>query len=158
VVREVTTLARNGSLRRRTPAQYDIDYRHVALARAERLEEWFVSAVFEFTPGSGVAARARIREFLARRIATQPLDKPNAGSVFRNPAGEFAARLIEGCGLKGKRIGNAAISSKHANFIVNLGGASAADIEALIVEARRRVLERFGVALECEVRIVGDLP
>ncbi|RPI48766.1 MAG: UDP-N-acetylmuramate dehydrogenase, partial [Betaproteobacteria bacterium] len=156
VVRAVTTVARDGSLRQRSPAEYEIDYRHVALAREEPAQEWFVSAQFELTPGSGADARARIREFLARRIATQPLDKPNAGSVFRNPAGKYAARLIEVCGLKGKRIGNAAISAKHANFIVNLGGARAADIEALIVDAQRQVLARFGVALECEVRIVGD--
>ena len=159
VVREVTTLGRDGSFRTRPPTQYHIDYRHVALAEEHRCQpEWYVGAQFELARGSGVEARARIREFLARRIATQPLDKPNAGSVFRNPAGEFAARLIEDCGLKGKRIGNAAISAKHANFIVNLGGARAVDIEALIVESQRRVLERFGVALECEVRIVGDLP
>ena len=159
VVREVTTLGRNGSLHKRAPGEYHVDYRHVALAPEHRSqEEWFVAAQFEFALGSGVAARARIREFLAKRIATQPLDKPNAGSVFRNPAGEYAARLIEACGLKGRRAGNAAISDKHANFIVNLGGACAADIEALICTAQSQVQERFGIALECEVRIVGERP
>ena len=154
VVREVKTLARDGTLHTRRPADYSIDYRNVALASGA--EEWFVAAWFELTPGSGADARVRIRDFLARRIATQPLEKPNAGSVFRNPPGEYAARLIEACGLKGVRRGNACISPKHANFIVNLGGASARDIEGLIVDAQAAVQARFGVALEREVRIVGD--
>jgi UDP-N-acetylmuramate dehydrogenase len=81
---------------------------------------------------------------------------PNAGSVFRNPPGDHAARLIEACGLKGRIIGGAAISAKHSNFIVNTGGASAADIEALIELAQQTVQQRFGVALECEVRVVGE--
>jgi len=158
VVREVTTIARDGTLRTRVPTDYHIDYRHVIPAFAAAQQEWFVSARFEFPAGSGSEARVRIRDFLARRIATQPLEKPNAGSVFRNPTGEFAARLIEACGLKGRRIGHAAISEKHANFIVNLGGASAEDIESLIREAQDQVHARFGIALECEVRIVGDKP
>jgi UDP-N-acetylmuramate dehydrogenase len=91
-----------------------------------------------------------------KRLATQPLDEPNAGSVFRNPEGDYAARLIEACGLKGYASGGARISAKHANFIVNPGGARAADIEALIELAERRVKEKFGIALEREVRIVGD--
>ena len=156
VVREVTTIARDGTVRTRLPADYDVDYRHVVLGTQAAQPEWFVSARFEFASGSGAEARARIRDLLSRRIATQPLEKPNAGSVFRNPAGEFAARLIETCGMKGRRIGNAAISDKHANFIVNLGGATAADIETLICEAQDRVRARFGIALECEVRIVGE--
>ena len=83
-------------------------------------------------------------------------ERPNAGSVFRNPPGDYAARLIEACGLKGRSIGGARISPKHANFIVNEGGASAADIEALIVLAERSVQGKFGVALAREVRIVGE--
>jgi len=154
VVREVKTLARDGALHTRRPADYSIDYRNVALVSGA--EEWFVAAWFDFASGSGADARVRIRDFLAQRIATQPLEKPNAGSVFRNPPGEYAARLIEACGLKGVRRGNACISPKHANFIVNLGGASAGDIEGLIVDAQAAVQARFGVALEREVRIVGD--
>ncbi len=91
-----------------------------------------------------------------KRLATQPLDEPNAGSVFRNPEGDYAARLIEACGLKGRAIGGARISAKHANFIVNPGGARAADIEALIELAERSVKEKFGIVLEREVRIVGE--
>ena len=101
-------------------------------------------------------ARARIKEFLSRRIATQPLQQPNAGSVFRNPPGDHAARLIEACGLKGMTIGGAEVSTKHANFIVNRGGATASDMEALVEAVRQRVLLRTGVDLVPEVRIVGD--
>lgn len=156
-VRSVTTLARDGVLRERGPSDYDIGYRHVAMrVPGNANEEWFVAATFAFAAGSGQEARATIKNLLARRIASQPLNQPNAGSVFRNPPGDYAARLIEACGLKGTRVGAAAISSKHANFIVNLGGASAADIEALIDRAQARVAARFGVCLQCEVRIVGD--
>jgi UDP-N-acetylmuramate dehydrogenase len=84
------------------------------------------------------------------------LQLPNAGSVFRNPPGEHAAKLIEGCGLKGKRIGGAMVSDKHANFIVNTGGATAADIENLIENVRATVLKQTGIELRPEVRIVGD--
>jgi UDP-N-acetylmuramate dehydrogenase len=157
-VHSVSVLGRDGIVRQRSRADYEVGYRHVALrASADVESEWFVAAAFEFGPGPGGEARARIRELLARRIATQPLNLPNAGSVFRNPPGEFAARLIEACGLKGHRVGGAAISGKHANFIVNLGNAAAADIEQLIELAQARVLERFGIVLEREVRIVGEV-
>lgn len=156
-VREVTVLGRDGSVRRRTRADYEIGYRHVVLrAPADRHDEWFVGAALEFVPGRSDEARARIKDLLARRIATQPLGLPNAGSVFRNPPGDFAARLIEACGLKGHRIGGAVISERHANFVVNLGNATAADIERLLELAQARVLERFGIVLEREVRIVGE--
>jgi UDP-N-acetylmuramate dehydrogenase len=90
-------------------------------------------------------------------MASQPLDKPNAGSTFRNPPGDHAARLIESCGLKGYTIGGAQVSLKHANFIVNLGGASAKDIESLINHMRDTVREKTGVELIQEVRIVGEM-
>jgi len=107
-------------------------------------------------PGDAAVARARIKELLARRIAAQPLSLPNAGSVFRNPPGDHAARLVESCGLKGFAIGGARVSEKHANFIVNPArDARAADIEALIAHVRRVVRERTGVELEPEVRIIG---
>jgi len=157
IVQEVTTLGRDGTIRVRAPSDYEIAYRHVLLRpELTTQQEWFVAATFMLEAGSGTEARTRIKEFLARRIATQPLNMPNAGSVFRNPPGDYAARLIERCGLKGHRSGNAAISQKHANFIVNLGGASAADIENLIGLAQREVAACAGITLECEVRIVGD--
>jgi len=138
--------------------EFDIGYRHCAL-RDGRLGEdvWFAAGWFLFRKGDRAKARRRITELLAQRIASQPLNLPNAGSVFRNPPGDYAARLIEACGLKGCAIGGARISEKHANFIVNPGGrGSAADIEALIEHARRTVRERFSVVLHAEVRIVGD--
>jgi UDP-N-acetylmuramate dehydrogenase len=137
----------------RRKAQFDIAYRHCRSPR----EEWFAAAWFSLSKGDEEASRARIKQLLAKRIATQPLQLPNAGSVFRNPPGDHAARLIESCGLKGLQRGGARISEKHANFIVNPeGAASAADIEWLIAEAKRVVLEKTGVELIPEVRIVGE--
>ncbi len=148
-----TTIDRSGELHVRSKGDYDIGYRHVA-ARVAR-EEWFVSAHFRFLPGDAEVAQARIKELLAKRMASQPLDKPNAGSTFRNPLGDHAARLIESCGLKGFSIGGAQVSMKHANFIVNTGLASAADIEALIAHMQKTVRDRTGVELAREVKIVG---
>ncbi|HEV8106670.1 MAG TPA: hypothetical protein VGP97_04040, partial [Burkholderiales bacterium] len=134
---------------------YEIAYRHCRLRSGE--EEWFVAAWFDLAKGDGEASRARIKELLAKRIASQPLSLPNAGSVFRNPPGEHAARLIESCGLKGLTRGGARVSEKHANFIVNPdGAASATDIEGLILEVKRKVLDKTGVDLMPEVRIVGE--
>lgn len=164
IVAGVETIDRSGTLRHRTPAHYNIGYRSVArrcrqmssLPGAAQAEEWFVAATFRLPRGDGPQSRERIKALLSRRIASQPLGEPNAGSVFRNPPGDHAARLIEACGLKGKSVGGAAISAKHANFIVNAGNASAADIEALIALAQQAVLERFGIRLEPEVRVIGD--
>jgi len=181
IVARVQTIDRAGEIRNRSRDDYAIGYRSVRLkAEGERRkaegaghesrvlasstplrgtghpEEWFISATFRLSNGPGAESRAKITELLKRRIATQPLHQPNAGSVFRNPPGDYAARLIEACGLKGRAIGGARISAKHANFIVNEGGARAADIEALILLAERSVLEKFGVALQREVRIVGE--
>lgn len=154
-VREVITIDRRGQLRTRTARDYDIGYRHVALRAPTQGEEWFVSARLQFPAGDPAAAQRRIKELLARRIASQPLGEPNAGSVFRNPPGDHAARLIEASGLKGVRVGQAQVSTKHANFIVNLGGASASDIETLIHVVLQEVQTRTGIALTPEVRIVG---
>ena len=170
IVAHVLTVDRTGKKRARTREDYEIDYRSVVLRGHEippnpplakggvrgDLEEWFVAASFRLKRGSGAESRSKITELLKRRIATQPLGEPNAGSVFRNPRGDYAARLIEACGLKGRVIGDAMISDKHANFIVNRGGARAADIESLILLAEKSVKEKFGIALEREVRIVGD--
>ena len=154
IVAHVLTLDRAGKTRARTREDYEIDYRRVALKHPA--EEWFIGASFRLKRGVAEESRNKITELLKRRIATQPLGEPNAGSVFRNPPGDYAARLIEACGLKGRTIGNAMISGKHANFIVNRGGARAADIESLILLAEKSVKERFGIALEREVRIVGE--
>ena len=122
------------------------------------LDDIFTAAWFRFAFGDAQAARARIKALLAKRIATQPLSQPNAGSVFRNPQGDHAARLIEVCGLKGFAIGDASVSQKHANFIVNpTRRARAADIEALIERVREIVQARTGVLLEAEVRMVGEV-
>ena len=150
----VRTLNRLGDLRDRTPGDYALGYRHVELKGGG--EEWFVAGWLRFARGDGGASRARIKSLLQKRIDTQPLGQPNAGSVFRNPPGDFAARLIESCGLKGLRIGNAQVSEKHANFIVNLGGATAADIEAVIEKVEETVEARAGVRLIREVRIIGE--
>ncbi|HUQ29181.1 MAG TPA: UDP-N-acetylmuramate dehydrogenase [Usitatibacter sp.] len=151
----VETVDRAGRLRHRTAADYELGYRHVAAKNG--VEEWFVSAVFGFQPGEERAAMEHIKVLLQKRVATQPLNLPNAGSVFRNPPGDHAARLIESCGLKGFAIGGAEVSAKHANFIVNPGGAATArDIESIIEHVRATVLAKTGVALIPEVRIVGD--
>lgn len=156
IVAKVSTVSRSGKTRERLPSEYEVGYRHLAL-RAPVEDEWFLAAWLRFRAGDGRRARARIKELLSRRIATQPLGLPNAGSVFRNPPGDHAARLIEACGLKGRTVGGARISEKHANFIVNpKGGARASDIEALIGHAREAVKRRFGIELIPEVRIVGE--
>ena len=153
-VLRVMTVGRQGEVHVRAAADYEIDYRHVVLR--EGSEEWFAAAWLAFARGKGAIARDEIKALLRKRIASQPLNLPNAGSVFRNPPGSHAARLIEQCGLKGKRIGDAQVSEKHANFIVNVGNASAADIEQLINEVQRVVEQRTGVRLQCEVRIIGE--
>jgi UDP-N-acetylmuramate dehydrogenase len=114
-----------------------------------------LSALFQVSPTDPQQVRARVEALLAKRAETQPLDVRSCGSVFKNPPGDFAGRLIESVGLKGHRIGGAEISPVHGNFITNTGGASASDVFALICEARRRVRERTGARLDCEVRVLG---
>jgi UDP-N-acetylmuramate dehydrogenase len=154
-VRSVVTVDRRGQLVERALQEFEIGYRHCTPASA-RAEEWFVGASFRFREGDGDKSRARIKELLSKRIASQPLNQPNAGSVFRNPQGDHAARLIESCGLKGFAIGGAMVSPKHANFIVNNGAARAADVEQLIVHVKQTVARERGVELEPEVRVVGE--
>ena len=153
IVELVETIDRHGRVFTREKREFDIGYRHCS----SRHEEWFVAAYFRLLPGESDASRARIKELLARRIASQPLSLPNAGSVFRNPPGDHAARLIEACGLKGLARGGARVSEKHANFIVNPeGSARAGDIEALIQAVRENVRGKTGIDLIPEVRIVGE--
>ncbi len=150
---DCVTVNRAGELHTRTAADFEIGYRHVVMKAPG--EEFFVSARFRFRVGDADSAQTEIKALLAKRMAAQPLDKPNAGSTFRNPPGDFAARLIESCGLKGFTIGGAQVSPKHANFIINVGNASAADIESLINHMKNTVREKTGVDLIQEVKIFG---
>ena len=151
---QVRTLDRRGQLNERLPDEYVTGYRHVALKHPH--QEWFIGGWFRLEKGDGAASRETIKTLLEKRIGSQPLNQPNAGSVFRNPPGDHAARLIEACGLKGFRIGDAQVSEKHANFIVNLGRASATDIERLIEHVEDSVEARTNVRLIREVRIIGE--
>lgn len=153
-VERVRMLDRRGAFVERTPQDFAIAYRHCGLKQAS--DEIFAAAWLRFPPGDEARARARIRALLAQRIASQPLALPNAGSVFRNPPGDHAARLIEAAGLKGFELAGARVSEKHANFIVNPGGkATARAIESLIGHVAAVVEEKFGIRLVREVRILG---
>jgi len=114
-----------------------------------------LSAVFSLAPGDPVALKAEMDEYLDRRGRTQPILTPNAGSVFKNPPGDFAARLIEEAGCKGLSHGDAAVSERHANFIVNQGGASAADVLAVVEQVQAKVFAYAGVELELELKVIG---
>ncbi|MDJ0806482.1 MAG: UDP-N-acetylmuramate dehydrogenase [Gammaproteobacteria bacterium] len=153
-VQQVETLDRRGRLHVRLPEAFDIGYRHVMGPAGE----WFLSAEFSLQAGDVAAAQDDIRRLLERRAQTQPTQQPSCGSVFRNPPGDHAARLIEATGLKGMLRGGAQVSEKHANFIINTGTASAADIEWLIDEVQRRVEAVNGVRLIPEVHRVGERP
>jgi UDP-N-acetylmuramate dehydrogenase len=152
VVHRAVTIDRHGVVHERSQVELEIGYRHVSLPG----EEWFVAAWFQLHAGEASIAEEKIKALLAKRLATQPLNLPNAGSVFRNPEGNYAARLIEDCGLKGYCIGGAQVSEKHANFIVNTRDATAVDIENLIGHVHMNVLRETGVDLQREVRIIGE--
>lgn len=151
---EVETINRQGEIRRRMASDYEVAYRHVRPVSTAH-DEWFLGALLSFA-GSDADGEAEIRALLARRKETQPIGEPSCGSVFTNPPGHHAARLIESAGLKGLRIGGACVSTKHANFIINEGSASAAEIEQLIAHVRATVLQQYGIELKPEVRIVGE--
>lgn len=150
-VESVKTIDRSGELHERTPQDYTVAYRSVQ----GPANEWFLEANFRFDPDVAPSME-KMKTMLERRQATQPLGLPSCGSVFRNPPGDYAARLIETAGLKGHRIGGAEVSTKHANFIINRADASASDIEKLIEHVRETVLAVHGVSLTHEVRIVGE--
>ena len=153
VVAMVETLDRQGRRYRRAPGVYQIGYRQVHGPE----DEWFVAAHLQLEPGADPQAlQTNIKQLLARRGDSQPTSLPNAGSVFRNPAGDYAARLIEACGLKGECEGAACVSDKHANFIINTGGATAREVETLIERVAQTVQEQQGVQLQREVHIVGE--
>jgi UDP-N-acetylmuramate dehydrogenase len=149
-VRSVETIDRHGAVRMRNAGEYAVRYRHV---EAPANDEWFLSAEFTFDAGSSEQAT---RVLLERRRQTQPIGEWSCGSVFTNPPGDHAARLIESAGLKGRRIGGAVVSTKHANFILNEGKATARDIEALIQQVQQEVERQHGRRLTPECRIVGE--
>lgn len=151
-VSKVTTVDRQGQLRQRKASEFDVSYRHVALPD----DEWFVAATLKFAAGDAEQEADLIRELLKKRNVSQPTNQPCAGSVFRNPEGDHAGRLIEATGLKGLNVGGASVSEKHANFIVNDGSATAADIEALILLVQQKVEAAQGIKLTPEVHIVGE--
>lgn len=150
---EVETMTRSGVLRVRKPQEFDIAYRHVAGLE----DECFVAATCQLPKGDKDNSLRLIKELLAHRANTQPTSEYNCGSVFRNPPGHFAAVLIESCGLKGKQIGGAMVSTKHANFIINQqGNALSEDIESLIALIRATVSQEKQIELIQEVHIIGE--
>jgi UDP-N-acetylmuramate dehydrogenase len=151
VVRRLVLLLPEGDLLERNRSELQFGYRSLSLSPGAAV----VGASIVLHRESKDAVSDRMAGYLERRRVRQPLDYPSAGSVFRNPTGDFAGRLIEDAGLKGERIGGAMVSPKHANFIVNVGGASAGDILELMDLVRERVLRKTGVGLEPEIRVVG---
>lgn len=153
VVREIEIVSADGGKEERLEAaQLGFGYREL---RGLPQGSPIVSALFHVEPSSREKVQQEVDRLLAHRAQTQPLDVPSCGSVFRNPRGDHAGRLIDAASLGGERIGGAEISDVHANFIANRGGATAADVLALMDRARKRVLEQSGIRLETEVRIVG---
>ncbi|MDH3614148.1 MAG: UDP-N-acetylmuramate dehydrogenase [Gammaproteobacteria bacterium] len=151
-VESVRTIDRCGEIHERAPREYSVAYRSVT----GPTNEWFIEAMFRFDP-QVTPSMDTLNSMLERRKATQPLGLPSCGSVFRNPRGDHAARLIDAAGLKGYSIGGAEVSEKHANFIINKGNATATDVEELIEHVRQTVIEAHGIELVHEVRIVGEV-
>ena len=150
VCSRVTVLTRNGEKKILSNGEMGFSYRHSAL---EDTGDIVLSARFALTSDTENAIRERMKELMAKRSASQPLDMPSAGSAFKRPVGGYAAALIDGAGLKGFAVGGAAISTKHAGFAVNLGGATAADVRELLRQVSDRVFAQTGIRLEPEVRI-----
>ena len=149
---EVTSMDHSGGMHTRQRDEYNVGYRTVKGPEGE----WFIAAVFKLEPGDTEASSSAIKALLQKRNSSQPIGEPSCGSVFRNPEGDYSGRLIESIGLKGYCIGDACVSEKHANFIINKGHASAADIEALIQHVQDRVKQECGIQLQHEVRIIGE--
>lgn len=152
LVAEVETINRKGEIKKRAASEFEYGYRYVK----GQLDEWFVSATFKLKKQLVRSKTIDIKRLLAKRAASQPMGVASCGSVFWNPEGYYAAQLIENCKLKGKRIGGAVVSQKHANFIINENSATAADIESLIRFVQKTVEENYGILLQTEVKIVGD--
>ena len=137
-----------------TAKQQDFGYRHTIFT--DHPEYVVISSTFELAPDDPADIQARMSDYMSRRQDKQPLEFPSAGSVFKRPEGYFAGKLIEDCDLKGFSVGGAQVSEKHAGFIINRGGATANDVSDLIEHIKKTVFDRFGVMLECEVKLVGD--
>ncbi len=150
IVESVEVMDRQGRLRRLSREEMQFSYRHSMLEETDLI---VVSVDFALTPAPGEEVMGRMKELIARRSASQPLDLPSAGSAFKRPAGGYAAALIDQAGLKGFRVGDAAISEKHAGFAVNLGSASAKDVRELLAQVSDTVFSQSGIRLEPEVRI-----
>lgn len=155
-VTQVSTLDRVGQLHTRSSEDYQIGYRTVLARYEHNQKEAFMAGFFKFVPNSEYDGHDKIRKLLQERNEKQPIGTRNCGSVFRNPEGDYAARLIEACGLKGFRQGGAIVSPKHANFIINDQNATSADVEQLIQWIQLRVLDKFDINLEAEVRMIGE--
>lgn len=156
VVESVETIDKHGKMHKRSAEDFSIAYRHVEAAEENNRAEWFVSAIIKLSKGIKEESLQTIKNHLNRRGASQPTQQPNAGSVFRNPQGGYAAKLIESCGLKGFCIGGACVSEKHANFIINTGTATASDIKKLIEAVHAKVQQQHDINLIREVQIVGE--
>lgn len=154
VVKNVTVLFPDRGIRTIDGTEMAFSYRHSLLT--EHQEAVVLRAAFQLRQGAPEDIRAKMDELMSRRKASQPLEYPSAGSTFKRPEGHYAAALIDQCGLKGLTIGGAQVSEKHAGFVINRGGASCADVTALMAEIRRRVLKQTGVVLEPEVRIIDN--
>jgi UDP-N-acetylmuramate dehydrogenase len=152
IVNNVDMLDRSGKVTQRKPKDFKISYRSVMGFE----NEWFLSCLLTLQQGDTVISQQKIKGLLEKRGATQPTNQPSCGSVFKNPEGDYAARLIEQAGLKGYAIGGASVSEKHANFIVNTGNATAADIEELIRYVQDKVKQQHGVVLQTEVCMIGE--
>jgi len=156
-VSEVEMITRYGDILKRSKNDFNIHYRHVS-GKGFKLgvDEWFVSGTFKLDKSDTESSKAKIKKILQHRSATQPTQLANAGSVFRNPDGMFAAKLIEDSGLKGFCIGGACVSEKHANFFINTGTASSKDIESLIDYVSEYIYSQHAVKMIVEIKIIGD--
>ena len=152
-VQKVLMINLNGDQVERKKSEFETSYREV---KNDNKGEFFIAAWFDFPKGDKEKSENKIKELLAHRKETQPLNWPTAGSTFRNPKNNFAAKLIEGCDLKGYQIGGAQVSEKHANFIINLGNASALDIEKIINYVQKVVYEKTNIQLLREIKIIGE--
>jgi len=152
LVKQVDVLTTHGDVVVRQPEDFTVNYRSVKGVDGE----WFLSALLQLSEGNTADSQQKIKGLLEKRAQTQPTNQPSCGSVFKNPEGDYAARLIEQTGLKGYCIGGACVSEKHANFIVNTGNATAANIEELISYVQTKVNEQHGVMLVTEVCMVGE--